>query len=410
MSSYSLADAGRAGGVEKLILFLLGLASMAAFGTSWQFLVVAGLLCLVSLGARIGSLEVPIAGVLLALFLLSRAYLNPGSGLLGWVLALMAFFSFFVAYVLSSSGWAGCRRVLLAIVAGSAAHALMNAAFIVREHGFVPTTRLFDDVWTGELWVATGQATAWVPVVGAIPYLIFGSRSRPTVVTGGILLILALYASAILASRTLFGLIVLSMLIGCGSLLAQRGRRGHFLAGTFVAAIVSLSLFLALPQGLFDRLPLVSRLSSGGARLGEDPRLERWSYYMGHAWESATGASDLRSSVGYAHNLWLDSLDADGILPFVLLVLFSLSFLVGLKRIAREFPPSAGERLLIHGLGATWVIQAATEPLIDLAPYLFAAGCGFAGATAGLLRSLEKGSHPLTEVPRVGRPQLFGTV
>jgi hypothetical protein len=75
--------------------------------------------------------------------------------------------------------------------------------------------------------------------------------------------------------------------------------------------------------------------------------------------------------------------------------------------ISKRLPPSTGGVLLPVGVGVTWMIQAATEPLIDLAPYFFAAGCGFAGAIAGVLRAPRReGPHQCEGVHADTAPSL----
>lgn len=382
-------SAGSIGGRERLAGLLLGLGSMAAFGVSWQFLAAAAVVELIRLGRRIGSLALPLGGVFLCLFVLSRVFLSPEQDSRGWTVGLLGLLSYLVAYTLSSDGWERCRLAVLGIVAGSTAHAVLNLGIIVSDHGLVPSTRLFDDVWTGAVWTATGHATLWVPVVGSVPYFLFVGKKRATVV-GWVLLGLSLWAAAVLASRTLLGLIVVSLLLGATVVLTRRGRFSRLLAAVGPAAILALVAYFTLSRRFIDSLPLVSRLASGQLDLRDDPRLDRWPHYLNHMWDSPDGGRELQKSQGYAHNLWLDSFDADGAIPFLLLVLFSVTFIAGLVGISKRLPPSTGGMVLLVAVGVTWMIQAATEPLIDLAPYFFAAGCGFAGATAGVLRALRR--------------------
>lgn len=370
-------------------VFLLGLGSMSALGVTWPFLVGAALYELIRAGGRRAGLVFPLGGGILLLFLLGRIYLSPDqdshvSGTVG----LLGLLSYFVTYSISSQGWESCRVAVFAIVAGSTAHALLNLGTIIRDFGLFPSTRLFNDVWTGSFYTATGQATLWVPVIGTIPYLLFATKSRASRVLGWVLLTTTLLAAAVLASRTMLGLIVLSLLIGSALFLSWIGQISRLVTVLSSAFVLIVIAHYALPTDFIDRLPLVSRLASGQADLQNDPRLKRWSYYVSHMWESRDGGRRLQNSVGYAHNLWLDCFDADGAIPFLLLVLFSVAFMVGMVRVAKRLPRSTGGLFLLGGVGVAWMIQAATEPLIDLAPSLFAAGCGFAGACSGVLMSL----------------------
>jgi hypothetical protein len=373
----------------RITAVLLGLGAMGVFGLNWQLLLVACVVELLRLGNRVGAL-VPTAGACaLGLFLVSRVYLTPDADEQRLAVALLGLGAYFVGYTLSCDGWHEARAAVLSLVAGSAAHALLNLGLILRDFGLLPTTRLFVDVWTGELWVATGQATLWVPVVGAIPFFLFGQSRKLGRLVGWVSLALVLWAAAVLASRTLLGLIAVSFVVGSGLVLTRREQISRLVSGVGLAATAAILTATVVPRAFLDGLPLVSRLASGETSVVNDPRTERWAFYLDNMWEWSQGGRHLQESVGYAHNLWLDTYDADGAIPFVLLLVFTGTFVSSLVRLARSPDATSGQILLMVGVGVAWLVQASTEPLMDLAPYLFAAGCGFAGATAGLLRSMR---------------------
>lgn len=392
--------------MERVTALLLALGAFAPFGVSWQFVAIAALVEVMRVGPRAGSFTPPLGGVLLGFFVTIRIYASDAPTATDWVVGLLAMLSYVVAFTLGSGGWERCRLAVLAIVVGSTAHGLLNLGLIVSKFGLAPSTRLFDDVWTGSVWVATGQATLWVPVVGALPYLLFGRAKRASFIVGCFMLGTALLAAAILASRTLVGLVLFSLAMAATLMMRGRGSTSRLPLAIAVAATAGFVACVTVPRAVIENLPLVSRLASGQARLGDDPRLERWSYYLDHMWEYPDGHHVLHQTVGYAHNMWLDSFDADGAIPFVVLVLFTVAVVVSLIRVARRLPAKDGEVLLLLGVVLTWMLQASTEPLIDLAPYLFAAGCGFAGAAAGLAVHLSEERVTQPASPRGGQPHL----
>lgn len=402
-NSLAAQGVGRARGLNlRLSAALICLAGFGAnaFGRYYLFLPIALALLIVNALRQLGGIQLDFSFVMLVLFAIAYSLpvlSSPGQDWLN-LLYPVAYLVGLVAMKTGGDPNTQFRRIVLTVVAGVTLHGVLNAVTNVRSYGWVPVERALPDYWTQAPLTATLQATLFIPIVGIAYYGLAMRQQHRSIVAilTALALIIALAYNLVTASRTIF-VVMLLTLVACT--LVPPGRRlprMAIFAGTAVA-IGGLYWLDALGiRSLVESSALMGRYSSGEATgFGEDPRLERWGYVIHHFWDHMGGGLHFRSEIGYVHNLWLDAYDVAGILALLALSGFTFGALALLWRVLvlRRVPVEL--KVLVVGLWVALIAQFMTEPILDGMPMLFAVFCVFCGAAAGLVRD-----SPATEWSR----------
>ena len=250
------------------------------------------------------------------------------------------------------------------------------------EGGFTQVERNLPNFWTGDIIAATlmGSFFTFNMCIPALLIAYNEKLSKFFVIIAVALFIISLICILRLGSRTQLAIFLLSSLASLIYIIPKQSFKKNvflfFVIGGIVAYIlthVSFSLDADWLTTFAGRAgDSGSSISSGGGRT------EKWSKSIEYLFSHPLGWSV--KDFGFSHNMWLDAARVAGILPFLLLVVFSISAALKLRKTLynigkRTFPLKI--ILLIYGLGFFLILSV--EPILDGMYPMFVVFCAYTG-------------------------------
>ena len=235
------------------------------------------------------------------------------------------------------------------------------------------------NLWTGTLRAATHYgAMSIIPLAYGL-YLIVGNEEKRGRWVGWSLILFAFIVSFITASRTVLFLIPVGTIISYFANIKMRGnfQQKHLkqLLGTLILLGVGIVIFVSDMFGiqtLFLRTQLGQRYALGYApTLMNDGRWKNFRFFFRHIRKSLCGGGYTRVHSGNLHNVYLNVFDLSGIIPFILLILFTLWVIRDYKRMADNKAVNISTRLLFLLVLSLSFIQMMIEPIMESVPVFF---------------------------------------
>ncbi|MCL6275545.1 hypothetical protein M3P19_16135 [Muricauda sp. 2012CJ35-5] len=258
--------------------------------------------------------------------------------------------------------------------------AVLSVYLNFAEGGFVQADRSIPYIWTGESLSATVMG-AYLTLNMCIPaLLIVGRKSIPLLIKIGmaILFILSLVCALRLGSRTQLSIFLLTSIIAVGYMLKRQTAKENAVLLFFLVVAVGLILNKVSFDLNADWLSsFASRMDGGRADVASGGgRTERWVKSFENMFTKPLGWDV--NEFGYSHNLWLDVLRAGGIIPFLLLVIYSIRSFNQIRKIIKT-----NEHLFINGFiliyGLAFLLIFMVEPIFEGIFSLFVLFCFFKG-------------------------------
>jgi hypothetical protein len=200
---------------------------------------------------------------------------------------------------------------------------------------------------------------------------------------------LSLYSSIMIADRT--GLIIAAFSFVITFLIQIKiGKAGSnflFVSITAIIIIVVLFLFNSNYAGLKDswmHSDAYNRLST--MDMANDPRFSAWSSAFAGIFVNPLGGKLTNIHLDYAHNLWLDVGWSTGIIPFILLIVFTIITIVNYVKIIKNRSVSQYLRILITTMLTGFLFTFMVEPILEGNYRLFSAFCFYSGMLSVLAK------------------------
>lgn len=253
------------------------------------------------------------------------------------------------------------------------------------------------NIWTGDVRAATNYGTMLViPLAYGIFLLIIGHKKRHKLL-GVLFIVSAVLFSIMTASRTILYFVPIGLLSGYCYNIKVNGRFGrkHMkqIAGIFIMLIVFVGMIMANTfnlQTLLLNSQLGQRYASGQVpKISEDGRMVHIKFLFSHWQESLFGGGYTRLNSGDLHNVYLNVYDLSGIIPFILMVIFSFSVLKDVLRLFRNGAISNDDKTLVWVFYTLVFIQLLMEPVMESVPVFF--WCLL--YISGMIRKFIKCSH-----------------
>jgi hypothetical protein len=228
------------------------------------------------------------------------------------------------------------EKVLIWLTLFMTIHVLLNMLYSQIILGNLVPGRYTFDIWSGAAAGATGQAAYLCFLVASIYYLIFLKKDIPTIALFGTLFALAFMYSFVLAGRAFFVLLVIALIIGLavsynGNKVGKQYKRGSLSVVVIVILLVIIFTFMFERNiGGLSEYVYSSNLYYrffGDWRIGffEDVRLARKFDYITMSLSYPFGGGYIKEHAGgYAHDLWLDTYNVAGVIPFLCLVAYTI--------------------------------------------------------------------------------------
>ena len=385
--------------IEWLLIFLLGIE---AFQLEIVFLIALFIISLFSSKQK-GSIIIydskEFSFLFLAfliyyctLFIQSRASLSV-------FYIIRSFLGATLAYIIGMKTCKGDEYHLVCLIEIIAVsgffHGFLNAAMTTT---FSISSRYVRNIWTGGITTATLQGTYFTCSIALASLWILGKNVKKRIF-GIVVIIITIWNCMMTASRTAVYLIVI--LFAVSYFLMEYHRKGsEYLVGIIVRTIIGLGvvafgLYEAYSYNLFG---IQTRMTTSflGLRIAgiskeeAAPRSQLWLRGFNDMLAHPFGyAKEI-----YAHNMWLDFGVNGGIIPFILLVMFSISTMVTCIRYIKQDKVSYKTKSLIILTLIAYNINFMLEPVLDGVPFMFFMYCMICGAVQKNLYSSKYISMP----------------
>ena len=365
--------------VENIMLLLFFLFAMGLFNMSGHilaFLILLFFLTSITKKIVVDKLVIVLLLFSLCYFIDYAMFWEVGvKEVITYLLAPWCCFLISENMVIHSKSKAITEKIILAIVVGLFIHGLLNFYIYLKMYGLhsygMGTARVSYDFWRKEMIAVTACALYFVPMISlSLGYLFYGKKklykgmSVIAIVTG--ILINVAYSN-----RTVFGILLLLIVIRLVSNISIKAiniRKVVVLLLVITGVIWCWSTNLGGIQSYIMELNITQRFLSG-----DTGRMEVWAEYLqSEWWRYPFGGQHFRSVYKYAHNMWMDTFNTAGALPFVLLTTFTAG-IIGIMRKNRVY----------FYLMAGMLISCALEPIMEANPYYLFSLIIIAGALKG---------------------------
>lgn len=248
------------------------------------------------------------------------------------------------------------------------------------------------DFWTNDEASATGQATLACLMIAVSVSFLFSRVGKKKKIVALFSLLLILTYNLILAGRTIFVLILIS--IGVAVLYTGYANKQKYIK---LILIVALSVVLLLLLYNTDTFGIKTAFESSNfydrfygdsyaQDIEDDSRMENKLYYIKHFFDSMLGGGHIREEFGHsAHDLYLDTYDEAGIFALIAIGTYILTSILRVFKCARNKRLSFEIRLLCICVCVVVNVQFWLEPILRGIPWLLAAYCLIDGAVTRLL-------------------------
>jgi hypothetical protein len=274
---------------------------------------------------------------------------------------------------------------LLNLLFGIATIFSMTAAVSVflnfLEGGFAQTNRTIDLFWDKKPTSATIMGSFFTLTMCTPALLILGGWKKKIVfrIMVATIFIVSLICCIRLGSRTQLGIFLISTIFAIAYVMPRQNIKNNFILLAFIGVViyyistkVSFDLNAEWLTTFSDRMGKKGTdIASGGGRT------ERWLSSIEYMFKYPLGWE--LNEFGYAHNLWLDTLRATGIIPFFLLVIYTVRSFNQVRKTLKVDKNNLvlNGQILIYGLAFIMIFMV--EPIMDGTFMTFVVFCVYKG-------------------------------
>ncbi len=280
---------------------------------------------------------------------------------------------------------------LFVLAMGMFVHGVLNVVAYIRSEHFALYVyyRQSVDFWRGDLVNVKTTEMLYTFATGMGIGVIFSSYKMRFKIIAAVVVFLALGLTVFLANRSL--LIIVALLLAwrlvCWffSPRVSLNKKLIVISVLVVLLLIGIVLIALNVAGLGDAFyatKIVQRFVSSD----ELTRFDVWELFFGEFrfLEHPFGGKFLTKDTehGYLHNMWLDVYNVVGIVPFLLLVALSVSFILKYIRFNRTMKVHKrdNERIVFQCLMIASLLNMMVEPIIEANPYYFLMIMMFMGA------------------------------
>ncbi len=262
---------------------------------------------------------------------------------------------------------------------------LVSVFLNIREGGFGQLDRSLPLFWNGQLVSATIMGSYYTLNM-CIPALLIVQQKKTNwslKIIASVIFLLSLACSLRIGSRTQILIFIITLFCSIIYIIPRQSAKRNFI--TFLLFFLGLYVLISNVSFDFDQdwlSAFASRMEKGGSDdiASGGGRSERWVKSIGNIFEQPLGwkAEDF----GHSHNMWLDVLRVSGVIPFFLLIGFSIkSFLILKSKVSKNKTNLAFNNLLIvYFIAFNLVFMV--EPIFEGVFEMFAIFCLYMGIVA----------------------------
>ncbi|TDT44753.1 hypothetical protein CLV90_1831 [Maribacter spongiicola] len=259
--------------------------------------------------------------------------------------------------------------------------ALISVFLNYLDGGFAQIERTIGMFWDNRPVSATGMG-AFFTMNMCIPALLIlskGKKSKIFNMTGVIIFIITLICTIRLGSRTQLGIFLIMTALSVFYMLPKQSFKQSFILFNIIGiTIYYISTKVSFNLNADWLTTFAGRMENGSSDIASGGgRTERWvksfEYLFTHplGWEV--------NEFGYSHNLWLDVLRLGGVLPFFILIIFTIKSFNKIKQVTSLNPKNTyfNGQVLVYAL--SFLLLFMVEPIMEGAFTSFVLFCLFMG-------------------------------
>lgn len=285
---------------------------------------------------------------------------------------ILAYYSGLTIGKFSDANESYIAKCVIAIAIGFFIHAMLNYSINIGSN-----TRNTIDFWIKENISATLQATMLTMIMSMLYWEIFYIKQMPTKFIYITAVILSLAYITVLGSRTpiAIALIVFCVSIILDSILNKNKKRAFKIAIIILVGIISVMAIyknnLWNIKNSIESSNIAKRFSDKYTNQSDYNRFESQILGLKSIFENPLGTEQNIGNLKYAHNMWLDVGKEYGLIPFVLLAIYSVSTIFTLIQLIKNSKISIKYKILITSIYLGVNINFFTEPIMQGIPFFF---------------------------------------
>lgn len=270
------------------------------------------------------------------------------------------------------------RQYVIVMYLGLFVHGILN---MTKFNSNEINVRIINDFWSGTERTATLQGVYFTMAVSLLFYCLFILRIKRNYILKPILLIsiiLSILSTLNTASRTLFLILAISFIanIILYGYLNKNNIKNilKILLIICISVIVGLTIYFTNFLGIKDSLeksPLYKRQEIIEETGYKEPRFNMYKEVISQLNKSPLGGKKIEISLKYAHNLWLDVALMVGVIPFVLIIIYSFITLKTLLAYINSKKVEMNDKYVIFSVYIGLTMNFMVEPILEGIPQIF---------------------------------------
>lgn len=267
------------------------------------------------------------------------------------------------------------KYVIYILALGMATYLVLNFFYELSflDFSYLITKVRHEDVWTGQVIRPTLMGLYSYLLIAVLCYVLFEEKNKLIKMLFSILFIIIMIYNISLARRTVVLIVVLSLLLWF--ILANiKDRKSIIKATIFVSftMILILSILLILIKfNIFGIWNFISRTSLYHKFIGYGFSSDRIEYLIegiklapANLWGNRTISSQIGNLM---HDLWSDIYDYAGIIPWALMIVYTLSSIVELIKNTKNKKQEYKFRIMILSIFLVFFVAFCLEPIMTSA-------------------------------------------
>ncbi len=284
---------------------------------------------------------------------------------------------------------------IYAFALGAFVHLMLNLFYNIGGDGGRNTL----DVWSGVTRSASNQAALGLLAVGVTVAFLFSRRKLVVKLLALCVLALVSWYALTLAGRTLFVILLLTAFVAFLRMWRKEGRNGRFYLIIFILLVLIGIFAVMVASNAFGLKTMIQGsnfykrfFGSESSDLGETSRWGTKAYYLQHFHEHLYGGSHMFAEVGdYAHDIFLDTYDQNGLYALLAMVAFLCSAVYNFVLFMRSRKASFFTKQVVLCIHIVFAVEFCIEPILQGMTWMFSAFCMIQGAIANARYNEERG-------------------
>ena len=289
---------------------------------------------------------------------------------------VMGFFlplAYYIGSNISQPNEEKLKKVILLISIAMASHLILNFIYELITRGIIiMRKRDHYDIWTQNIMSSTALATNMVFIFGCLYYLLYFEINKVLKYSGLICFIIVTIYNIALGRRTPLLILFVSLLTAfVADKYVFKNDNKYKTPKTIILIVLFMILMLCVSYyfDLFGCRKVITSLSVVDKFLKDGFSTERLHFFFEaiklmpkYLW----GGQKISQLIGqYIHDLWMDTYDFAGIIPFVSLWMYSFLAAKTIKSLFLNNKISSSTKVLIISLFAGIIIQLFLEPIMS---------------------------------------------